>query len=256
MQIITINEQKFLHEHEPLKVARNYESTVYVLGDELYKILNLPYDILDSGNREYSRFLKYRENNVVELMRLNPNGGCNPKALLISEKYFLGCVYPYLNGYDELLVKHYPIEIRAELCRKLNEIFREFWKLNIQYTDLSLHNVMTDGKDIKFVDMDSISMNNFQTYGEEERFLIFTCQQLAILSLSILLDLDIDGLNISNYNLLKSLTKVLDNKELINILAYSLETKFAYKPYFVDRVLDKVDLEKLDDRVKSFSIKR
>ena len=115
---------------------------------------------------------------------------------------------------------------------------------------------MTDGKDIKFVDMDSISMTKFQTYGEEERFLIFTCQQLAILSLSILLDLDIDGLNISNYNLLKSLTKVLDNKELINILAYSLETKFAYKPYFVDRVLDKVDLEKLDDRVKSFSIKR
>lgn len=250
MKIITINEEELRKKYKQLKVSRNCESTLYLVGNELYKILNLPYDILDSENRMYSRFLKDRENIVCRLMDINPSGSCNPKALLIDEKYFLGCVYPYLNGYDDLLSKHYPIEVRTKLCSKLNETFRRLWKQNFQYTDLSIYNVMTNGYDIKFVDMDSVSMNEFKTYEEEKRFLIFTCQQLSILSLSLLLDIDIDSLNLNNYDLLKKLSSVLGEKSLVDILAYSLEMKYTSEPYFVDKVLKEIDLKSLDKRIK------
>lgn len=249
MKIIQINEYKFTSEHKPLKLSRNYESNIYVLDDKLYKILNLPYDILDSENRFYSKFLKQREQAVIKLMELNPSGCCNPVAILRSKKYFLGCVYPYLKDYDELLSKHYPIDVRMKLCCKLNETFRKLWKLNIQYVDLSKNNVMTNKEDIKFVDMDSIVMNQFQAYEEEKRFLVFTCQQLSLLSLSILLDLDIDKLDLSNYYTLKSLLNTLDNPYLQNILKWSLEINFTTEPYFVDKVLDKVNLKELDERV-------
>lgn len=255
MQTIIINEQKLMQQKHPLKFNRNCESSIYVLEDELYKILNLPFDI-SASNREYSTFLTNRKNTIIKLMQINPDGGCNPKALLTNSKYFLGCIYPYLKDYDELLAKSYSIEVRAKLCHKLNEIFRQFWKLNIQYTDLSIYNVMTNGENIKFVDMDSVSMNKFTTHEEEKRFLIFTCQQLAILSLSLLLNINIDSLNLSNYDLLQTLNKLLDNKYLTNILAYALETKFAYNPFFVDDILDKVNLTELDSRLNKLYLKR
>ncbi len=251
MRIIEINEYKFTTENKPLKLSRNYESNIYVLDGKLYKILNLPYDILDSENRMHSSCLKKREKAIIKLMELNPSGCCNPIALLRSKKYFLGCVYPYLKDYNELLSESYPIEVRIELCRKINETFRKLWKLNIQYVDLSANNIMTNGEDIKFVDMDSISMQQFETYEEEKRFLVFTCQQLSLLSLSVLLNLDIDKLDLSNYYNLKSLLNTFDNPYLENILKWALEISFTDKPYFVDRVLDKVNVKQLDERINT-----
>ena len=224
MNSININNYDF-SKFRKIKAEVNYESSIYVYKDRLYKLLNE--DCLS----------KHREENIEELSNFNnPNCVFPENKIVNNYGEFLGVEEEYLKGYKTLAFylnhNYLEYEKRKQIAYKICEIQNYLDNNNISFVDMHSNNLMIKDDNLKLIDLDSAEIINerSEVFNYIRRELI--CRNLAISCYQALF-----GYNINVYNVRRDRIARLLSKANAN------QADFLYK------VFDSSNREFLDVRI-------
>lgn len=125
------------------------ESKIYLYNNLLFKIYNF-----------FSIYNK--EENVEANDTVNFIDGCIfPKSKIYINGIFKGITYEYYEEYKSLNRNLNNIDLNSKIntLKKCSNNLKKMHLNNLVHTDINLYNIITNGEDILFIDMDSAILN-------------------------------------------------------------------------------------------------
>ena len=185
------------------KFIKTKRALLYLNDDKLLKIFNTkPYLNSYSKNRlsDIANFqvIDCQEKVLMEVSKIKEKEFVIPNNILYKDEVvthnLIGYDMEYLKEYvkleEFLLNNKLSFNKKIKLSEKLCEIFIGLEKYKISYWDIHASNVMTDGNELRVIDIDSVTSKD--SSGEFTYRVDLSCSysNLASLILSILYDVD------------------------------------------------------------------
>ncbi len=149
------------------KIAQNIYLSIYKIDDIVYKVGSNKKQIfqasIDYLKRLEEQINRLEKTGVLDLSEVN-----GPLNKLYYNDMFIGYSSIYLENYFKL-IEGKPFLINSQkidLLIKLSKSLKKLHQYHVIHTDISSANVLSNGKDIKLIDFDDMSINQDNTMVE------------------------------------------------------------------------------------------
>lgn len=178
--MLVVPKSKINLSHE-FNTTLHTESSLYVDGNNLYKILN-GRNICD-----------FKEKSILDLEKLNHPSCVTPNFAISNCGNICGYSMDYLRDYmtlNELIEsREISIEQRKQIIHKIEDVLKYFEKIGFYYEDIHANNILiNDSFDIRFIDLDSGYFFSRTPDLDSESFKVYRDYLFSELALQLLLE--------------------------------------------------------------------